>query len=124
MTRRRIASGLKSLKSLVEPRGFEPLTSAVRLLAVPLLPRARKLSKVGSAQAGSIHRATAAPADPAENPAATAAQLAMPISPERDRPGRSHSFSFDQRRRPETLRTAMATAFFCRNKHDQVLADG
>ena len=25
----------------------------------------------------------------------------------------SHSLSFDQRRRPETLRTAMATAFFC-----------
>ena len=24
----------------------------------------------------------------------------------------SHSFSFDQRRRPDTLRTAMATAFF------------
>jgi hypothetical protein len=34
-----IAYGDKSLKSLVEPRGFEPLTSAVRLLAVPLLPR-------------------------------------------------------------------------------------
>jgi hypothetical protein len=30
-----------------------------------------------------------------------------------DVPGRSHSLSFDQRRRPETLRTAMATAFFC-----------
>jgi hypothetical protein len=28
----------------------------------------------------------------------------------RDAP-RSHSFSFDHRRRPETLRTAMATAF-------------
>jgi len=27
--------------------------------------------------------------------------------------GRSHSPSFDHRRRPETLRTAMATAFFC-----------
>jgi len=26
---------------------------------------------------------------------------------------RSHSFNFDHRRRPETLRTAMATAFFC-----------
>jgi hypothetical protein len=25
----------------------------------------------------------------------------------------NHSASFDQRRRPETLRTAMATAFFC-----------
>jgi hypothetical protein len=25
----------------------------------------------------------------------------------------SHSANFDQRRRPETLRTAMATAFFC-----------
>src|SRR6516225_10571341 len=28
-------------------------------------------------------------------------------------PGRSHSASFDHRRRPETLRTAMAMAFFC-----------
>jgi hypothetical protein len=27
--------------------------------------------------------------------------------------GRSHSPSFDHRRLPETLRTAMATAFFC-----------
>ena len=27
--------------------------------------------------------------------------------------GRSQSASFDHRRRPETLRTAMATAFFC-----------
>jgi hypothetical protein len=27
--------------------------------------------------------------------------------------GRSHSANFDQRRRPETLRTAMAMAFFC-----------
>jgi hypothetical protein len=26
--------------------------------------------------------------------------------------GSSHSFSFDHRRRPETLRTAIATAFF------------
>jgi hypothetical protein len=26
---------------------------------------------------------------------------------------RSHSVSFDHRRRPEALRTAMATAFFC-----------
>ena len=25
----------------------------------------------------------------------------------------SHSFNFDQRRRPDTLRTAIATAFFC-----------
>lgn len=28
-------------------------------------------------------------------------------------PGRSHPPSFDHRLRPETLRTAMATAFFC-----------
>jgi len=27
--------------------------------------------------------------------------------------GRSHSANFDHRRRPETLRTAMAMAFFC-----------
>ena len=30
----------------------------------------------------------------------------------RDTPSRSHSSSFDQRRRPETLRTAIAMAFF------------
>ena len=41
------------------------------------------------------------------------AQPAMPICRERGVPGRSHSPSFDQRRRPEILRTAMATAFFC-----------
>ena len=29
------------------------------------------------------------------------------------RPALTHSASFDQRRRPETLRTAMAMAFFC-----------
>jgi hypothetical protein len=40
------------------------------------------------------------------------AQLAMPNSREIGGLGRSHSLSFDQRRRPETLRTAMATAFF------------
>jgi hypothetical protein len=44
--------------------------------------------------------------------AATIAQPAMPICCERGSPGRSHSCSFDHRRRPETLRTAMATAFF------------
>jgi len=27
--------------------------------------------------------------------------------------GRNHSCSFDHRRRPEMLRTAIATAFFC-----------
>jgi hypothetical protein len=36
-----------------------------------------------------------------------------PIGSEKDRPERSRSCSFDQRRRPETLRTAMAMAFFC-----------
>ncbi len=45
--------------------------------------------------------------------AAAVGQPAMPMGRERDGPGRSHSCSFDQRRRPETLRTAMATAFFC-----------
>jgi hypothetical protein len=28
-------------------------------------------------------------------------------------PGTSHSANFDHRRRPETLRTEMATPFFC-----------
>jgi hypothetical protein len=41
------------------------------------------------------------------------AQLAMPIRREPGGPGCSHSASFDHRRRPKTLRTAMATAFFC-----------
>jgi hypothetical protein len=41
------------------------------------------------------------------------AQLATPIRCDRGVPGRSHSLSFDQRRRPDTLRTAMTTAFFC-----------
>jgi hypothetical protein len=41
------------------------------------------------------------------------AQPAMPIRREAAGPGRSHSASFDHDRRPETLRTAMATAFFC-----------
>jgi hypothetical protein len=41
------------------------------------------------------------------------AQLAMPFSREADGAALSHSLSFDQRLRPETLRTAMATAFFC-----------
>ena len=45
--------------------------------------------------------------------AATPAQSAMPIEGESDGAGRSHSCSFDQRRRPETLCTAMAMAFFC-----------
>jgi hypothetical protein len=35
------------------------------------------------------------------------------IADERDGASRSHSPSFDQRRRPETLRTAIAMAFFC-----------
>jgi hypothetical protein len=39
-----------------------------------------------------------------------------PIGSEKDRPERSRSCSFDQRRRPETLRTAMAMAFFCPTK--------
>jgi hypothetical protein len=40
------------------------------------------------------------------------AQLATPICRDKDGLGRSHSCSFDHRRRPETFRTAMATAFF------------
>src|SRR3954454_5221893 len=42
-----------------------------------------------------------------------ALQPAMPICRDPGVQGRSHSPSFDQRRRPETLRTAIATAFFC-----------
>jgi hypothetical protein len=41
------------------------------------------------------------------------AQPAAPIRRETGDQGRSHSANFDHRRRPEALRTAMATAFFC-----------
>jgi hypothetical protein len=44
---------------------------------------------------------------------ATMAQLAMPNCRETGGFGRSHSLSFDHRLRPDTLRTAIATAFFC-----------
>jgi hypothetical protein len=44
---------------------------------------------------------------------AAMAQPAVPICRETGCPGRSHSDSFDHRHRPEMLRTAMATAFFC-----------
>ena len=39
--------------------------------------------------------------------------IAVSIGRGWDRPERSHSPNFDHRRRPETLRTAIATAFFC-----------
>ena len=51
-------------------------------------------------------------------------QPAMPTGCDWDRLGRSHSCSFDQRRQPETLRTAMATAFFLPNQNDKPLAAG
>ena len=41
------------------------------------------------------------------------AQLATPNCRELGGFGRSHSLSFDHRLRPDTLRTAIATAFFC-----------
>ena len=41
------------------------------------------------------------------------AQLAMPNCRETGGFGRSHSLSFDHRLRPDTARTAMATAFLC-----------
>ena len=50
---------------------------------------------------------------PAKKSSATMAQLAMPNCRETGGFGRSHSLSFDHRFRPDTLRTAMATAFFC-----------
>ena len=40
-------------------------------------------------------------------------QLAMPNCRETGGFGRNHSLSFDHRLRPDTLRTAMATAFLC-----------
>jgi hypothetical protein len=41
------------------------------------------------------------------------AQIVMLICRDKDELGQSHSCNFDHRRRPETFRTAMATAFFC-----------
>jgi len=51
----------------------------------------------------------AEPAQIMKETCATMVQTALAVT---DDVGRSHSSSFDQRRRPETLRTAMATAFF------------
>jgi len=45
--------------------------------------------------------------------AALAGIEALLIGHEGRGPGRNHSCSFDQRRRPDTLRTEMAIAFFC-----------
>jgi hypothetical protein len=49
------------------------------------------------------------------------AQLAIPNCRETGGFGRSHSLSFDHRRRPETLRTAMATGW--RARQGRVVAD-
>ena len=59
--------------------------------------------------------ATVAPSRFYIKSSATMAQLATPICRDKDGWGRSHSCSFDHRRRPETFRTAMATA--CRWGH-------
>jgi hypothetical protein len=50
------------------------------------------------------------------------AQLAMPNCRETGGFGRSHSMSFDHRFRPDTLRTAMETAFPLSDQYDQPLA--
>ena len=59
------------------------------------------------------HRATAGNRGAAKKFSSTMALLAMPNCREAGGFGRSHSLSFDHRLRPDTLRTAMATAFFC-----------
>ena len=66
--------------------------------------------EVSSVQAGYT---TAGPGGSCKKSSATMAQLAMPNCRETGGFGRSHSLSFDHRLRPDTLRTAMATAFFC-----------
>ena len=72
--------------------------------------RKRSLSRlVSSVQAGSTPSSRGLP----QKVLATMAQLAMPDCRETGGFGRSHSLSFDHRFRPDTLCTAMATAFFC-----------
>jgi hypothetical protein len=68
-----------------------------------------ELSTVSTVQAGSKPLSRGIP----QRSSATMAQLAMPNCRETGSFGRSHSLSFDHRLRPDTLRTAMATAFLC-----------
>ena len=76
--------------------------------------RKRSLSRlVSSVPAGSTPSSYCRTWGSCKKPSATMAQLAMPNCRETGGFGRSHSLSFDHRLRPDTLRTAMATAFFC-----------
>ena len=70
------------------------------------------MTRAGSVFVAGTRLVVETPLRPGRKAVATMAQPAMPICRERGLPGRSHSCSFDHRRRPEMLRTAMATAFF------------
>jgi len=72
-----------------------------------------ELSKVSSVQVGSTPSSHCRTWGSCKKSSTTMPQLAIPNCRETGGFGRSHSLSFDQRLRPDTLRTAMATAFFC-----------
>ena len=78
-----------------------------------LLPQRPQTIEGSSVQAGSTPSSHFRTCGSCRKSVVTMVQLATPTCREMDGRGRSHSPSFDQRRRPETLRTAMATAFFC-----------
>ena len=91
------------------------ISSALRSLAIRIAAAtadgscrsARKLSKVSSVQAGSTPSSHRRTCGSCRKSSATMAQPAMPNCRKTGGFGRSHSLSFDQRRRPETFRTAM-----------------
>src|SRR5262249_51098457 len=93
------------------------ISAALRLLAMRIAVwmvdgscrSACKLSKVSNVQAGSTPSSHCRTCGSSKKSSATMPQLAKSYSWETGGLGRSHSLSFDQRRRPETLRTAMAT---------------
>jgi hypothetical protein len=94
--------------------------SAVLNIAVDAFARKqhRFISTVRPANRGSVQVGnTIEPPDlrilQTKKSSATMAQLVRPNCRETGGFGRSHSLSFDHRFRPDTLRTAMATAFFC-----------
>jgi len=99
----------------------EPMTSSpLRVLEIRIAAlsadgssrRARRMSKASTVQAGSTPASHSCTRSSWRKSAATMDQPVSPIGAETDASERNHSLSFDQRRRPETLRTAMATAFF------------
>src|SRR6516165_4419200 len=110
-------SRIRVLRATGEPA----ISPTLRSLAIRIAVRAadgsrrsaRRLSNVSNVQAGSTPSSQPRICGFCKKSSAPMAQPATPIRRETGEQGRSHSTNFDHRRRPEALRTAMATAFFC-----------